>query len=84
MEQPTKYTSSAGSLQSIINLNLCYHISLMRYFGLMRYNGNNFETKVHSILEHLRTKLTKTWVPHGRFSKIYYFEANQNFSTTPR
>ena len=23
------------------------------------------------------------WVPHGRFSKIYYFEENQNLSTTP-
>ena len=33
-------------------------------------------------MENHRTKCTKKWVPRGRFSKIYYFEENQNLSST--
>ena len=45
---------------------------------------NNFETLVrfNSILKHRRTKRSETWVPHGRFSDIYYFDENLNLRTT--
>ena len=51
----------------------------------MRYWAYNFETLVrfNSILEHRRAKCTKKLVPNGLISKIYYFEENQNLSTTP-
>ena len=64
---------------SIISLNLCYHLLLMRYWGY------NFETLVrsYSILEHCRTIKTGKWVPRGRFSKYILFCRNEKFSTTP-
>ena len=44
--------------------------------------GNNFEILVrfNSILGHKNG--LKRRVPHGRYSKIYYFEENWNLSTT--
>ena len=58
-----------------------YKLKLMLSYFVNEILGNSF--RYNSTLEHRRTKWTKKCVPHGRFSKIYYFKENQNFSTTP-
>ena len=62
----------------MINLNYCNYILLLII-------GEIFKTllRSYSILKNLRTKWIKKLVPHGRFSKIYYFEENKILSKTP-
>ena len=43
----------------------------------------NFETLVRSNSKMVEQNGLEKWVPRCRFSKIYYSEENQNFSTMP-
>ena len=59
-------------------------VSLLRFLWLILKNARKkLEDKKDKLSNQKSTKLTEKWVPYGRFSKIYYFEENQDLSTTP-